>query len=334
MAIISVEAIVEESRWSLPEKPAIIGLRVDFQETERSVMSNNMLDPSVLDVARRQVSLFLKDRLSSTREVVGRVECQYEAQGVLNSSVAQGAIVRILRAELIERALLTWDIYKRLLPEDQPSSTDLSKQLKAEVTSAVDGSLDDVKQFYSKTSGLIQLPNGLPQFEELYIEARDKMETAIDEYFITRAPQTARQSVAVPLTPEPHPTLIDAERLRQLKALTATKLDVTRLVALCEELNKCYAQNCFMAVAALTRALLDHVPPVFGFDTFTEVANNYKGAKSFRESMQHLDNSARKVGDAHLHIQMRSKEILPTPTQVNFSNDLDVLLGEVVRVLS
>src|SRR6266542_5986282 len=34
MAIISVEAIVEESRWSLPEKPAIIGLRVNFQETE------------------------------------------------------------------------------------------------------------------------------------------------------------------------------------------------------------------------------------------------------------------------------------------------------------
>jgi hypothetical protein len=34
MAIISVEAIVEESRWSLHEKPAIIGVRVDFQETE------------------------------------------------------------------------------------------------------------------------------------------------------------------------------------------------------------------------------------------------------------------------------------------------------------
>jgi hypothetical protein len=182
-----------------------------------------MLDPSVLDVARRQVSLFLKDRLCSTREEVGRAKCQHAAQGILNSSVAQGAIVRILRAELIERALLTWDIYKRLLPADHPASTDLSKQLKAEVTSVVDESLDDVKQFYSETSGLVQLPNGLPQFEELYIEARDKMETAIDEYFLTRAPQLAKQSVAATLTPEPHPTLIDAERLQQLKALTATK---------------------------------------------------------------------------------------------------------------
>src|SRR5262245_15562152 len=231
MAIISVEAIAEESRWSLPEKPVIIGLRVDFHETECSVMSNTMLDPSVLDVARRQVSLFLKDRLRSTREEVGRVECQYAAQGILNSSIAQVAIVRILRDELIERALLTWDIYKRLPPADQPTSTELSKQLRAEVTSAVHGSLDDVKQTYSKTSGLIQSPNAMPQFEELYIESRDKMEAAIDEFFLNRLPQPARQSIAAPLTTEPHPTLIDAERLRQLKTLTATKLDATQLIA-------------------------------------------------------------------------------------------------------
>jgi hypothetical protein len=30
----TVEIIVEESGWSPPEKPAIVGLRVDFQETE------------------------------------------------------------------------------------------------------------------------------------------------------------------------------------------------------------------------------------------------------------------------------------------------------------
>jgi hypothetical protein len=30
----TVEIIVEESGWSPPERPAIVGLRVDFQETE------------------------------------------------------------------------------------------------------------------------------------------------------------------------------------------------------------------------------------------------------------------------------------------------------------
>ena len=66
---------------------------------------------------------------------------------------------------------------------------------------------------------------------------------------------------------------------------------------------------------------------------FGEVANNYAATKSFRESMQHLENSARNIGDAHLHVQIRKRESLPTPTQVNFSNDLDVLLGEIVRIL-
>ena len=77
-----------------------------------------------------RASLFLNDRLRSTREELGRVECQHAAQGTLNSSIAQSAIVRILRAELIERALLTWDIYKRFLPADQLPSTDLTQTTK------------------------------------------------------------------------------------------------------------------------------------------------------------------------------------------------------------
>jgi len=49
--------------------------------------------------------------------------------------------------------------------------------------------------------------------------------------------------------------------------------------------------------------------------------------------MAHLENSARRIADAHLHTQIRARETLPTATQVNFSNDLDVLLAEIVRIL-
>lgn len=46
----------------------------------------------------------------------------------------------------------------------------------------------------------------------------------------------------------------------------------------------------------LTRGLLDHVPPLFGRSSFAEVANNYSGGgRSFKETMHHLENSARKV---------------------------------------
>jgi hypothetical protein len=48
--------------------------------------------------------------------------------------------------------------------------------------------------------------------------------------------------------------------------------------------------------------------------------------------MEHLSNS-RDISDRTLHSQIRSKEALPNKTQVNFANDLDALLEEIVRIL-
>ena len=80
------------------------------------------------------------------------------------------------------------------------------------------------------------------------------------------------------------------------------------------------------------KLLIDHIPPIFGCGNFSEVSNNYRGSKSFKQSMKHLQNSARSIGDAHLHTQIRNKETLPTLAQVNFHNDIDVLLSEIVRL--
>lgn len=49
--------------------------------------------------------------------------------------------------------------------------------------------------------------------------------------------------------------------------------------------------------------------------------------------MDHLQKSSRKIADSHLHIMIRKKEVLPNATQVDFKNDLDRLLGEIVRIL-
>lgn len=135
-------------------------------------------------------------------------------------------------------------------------------------------------------------------------------------------------------SPEPLPyRFIDRARLEQLKSIQGKRFDLSKVIRLCEEIDFCFRNDCHLAVAALTRALLDHVPPIFGTKTFAETANNYAGSRSFKESMQHLESSARKIGDAHLHTQIRDKESLPSATQVNFSNDVDVLLAEIVRIL-
>jgi hypothetical protein len=82
----------------------------------------------------------------------------------------------------------------------------------------------------------------------------------------------------------------------------------------------------------LPRAILDHVPPIFGAQTFAEVSSCYAGSKSFKASMQTLENSLRNIADQHLHCQIRPSEVLPNAKQVNFGNDLDVLLSEIVRI--
>jgi hypothetical protein len=125
---------------------------------------------------------------------------------------------------------------------------------------------------------------------------------------------------------------VDLDRIEEMRAITSSSFDLVKLIELCEELNTCYANDCFLAVTMLTRCILDHIPPIFGYQDFNQVANNY-GGRSFKKSMQHLQNSSRNIADFHLHQPIRDKESLPSRVQVNFSNDLDVLLAEIVRVL-
>jgi hypothetical protein len=67
--------------------------------------------------------------------------------------------------------------------------------------------------------------------------------------------------------------------------------------------------------------------------TFVEVASNYNGSKPFKEAMKHSDESMRRVADAHLHVQIRKRETLPEFQQVDFRSPLDMLLGEIIRIL-
>ena len=111
------------------------------------------------------------------------------------------------------------------------------------------------------------------------------------------------------------------------------KYDLNKLIRMCKELNDNYSLNNYLACGMLIRAILDHVPPIFDKKTFPEVANNY-GTKSFRDIVLPLEDTARKISDSYLHNPIRKKELLPNKTQVSFQPNMDVLLSEIVRVLS
>lgn len=125
---------------------------------------------------------------------------------------------------------------------------------------------------------------------------------------------------------------VDRSRIEELRALQSPSFDLRRLVRMCEELNACFAAGHLLASAMLVRAIVDHVPPIFGAETFSAYANHI-GSKSLKGTMLHLNVSMRNIADGVLHQQIRSSEDLPTASQVDFRQDLGVLLGEIVRVL-
>ena len=132
-------------------------------------------------------------------------------------------------------------------------------------------------------------------------------------------------------TPPPY---ISDEIISSLRTINS-KYDLSKLIELCEEINKCYNDKSYYAVGILNRVILDHIPPVFGhFEKFKEVFNSYSGSRSFREHIENLDLLTRKVADDYAHGLIKAKENLANPIQVNFSSSFDVLLHEIIRILS
>ena len=126
---------------------------------------------------------------------------------------------------------------------------------------------------------------------------------------------------------------ISEERITELSDIDSKKFATSKLIRLLREINVAYNNDSHLSVGILVRAMIDHIPPIFGVTTFPEVANNYKGTKSFNASMRRLNDSLRNLADSYLHVQIRKIESLPTAIQVDFRAEVDALLSEVSRVL-
>lgn len=134
----------------------------------------------------------------------------------------------------------------------------------------------------------------------------------------------------------PTPPFINEGRLQEIRDISSkpSKFDYRRLIKLCEELNSSYSNGNYYATAMLTRAIMDHVPPIFGQDTFNKVANNYAtDNQSFKGAMDKL-NIQKHISDGFLHQRIRKSETLPDAEEVNVSPAINQLLREIVRILT
>jgi len=171
-----------------------------------------------------------------------------------------------------------------------------------------------VKSDLEQTGGMRDI-GGPPELRELAWEWLREQEGAV---------------AAKARTPAAGLALIAESRIDELRKLSLAKFDFRKLIRLCEEINIAYAGGCHFATAMLTRALLDHVPPIFGKGNFDEVADHH-GGKSVKEALRHLNSTSKSVAHVLLHEQIGKHVTLPTAQQVDCRQPLDLLLAEIVK---
>jgi hypothetical protein len=124
-------------------------------------------------------------------------------------------------------------------------------------------------------------------------------------------------------------SFVDPQIIEQLRLVENSMFDLSKVIRFCEELNSSFNASNYLASTLLLRAIINHIPPIFGHTTFQQVVSQV--SKSRRELFKPLDQVARDVADLHTHDLIRHKEVLPSKNQLEpFKVNLEVLLQEVL----
>jgi hypothetical protein len=295
-----------------------------------------MLDPKVTELADRMIRVQFEKRRKQLGYDIAKTQSDAALHGAGGRSSAVVQLVYDHCARDVElRAGIVWETLKTLLSE---TGVELSDTLPSDFRNEVLKYQESIVLDASISLDTVAKNAGFPSKHLAgALEHALAIVHADIDLFIFSLHRQAKVSQDAAQKQEAAQQLaghyVDATRIDELKSLDQHSFDFSKLIRMCEELNICYADGCYFAVAMLVRSILDHVPPIFGCKGFSEVVNNHSAGKSFKDSMAHLENSSRKIADTHLHGQIRKSESLPNRTQVNFSNDIDVLLAEVIRVL-
>ncbi|WP_180288951.1 hypothetical protein [Streptomyces sp. ScaeMP-e48] len=121
------------------------------------------------------------------------------------------------------------------------------------------------------------------------------------------------------------------EELEQKQGQTTWSLD--KLLQLLRELNDCYAEDHVYACHALVRAVIDHVPPILGANSFESAVSNYKWTRTDKKYMTRLLEFKNQADDV-LHRRIRpSKDVIAMHDLLPFGAYLNALLRECIDKL-
>lgn len=136
--------------------------------------------------------------------------------------------------------------------------------------------------------------------------------TDVTNEFINGAPGSlaaeAIEQERLPLPAQARGPYVDARVVEAIQSKDGQgQFDVAKLLALVSELNDNFVSRHTYASHALLRAVLDHIPPAFGYVNFREVANNYPWNKTDKRYMKKLADFRDQADDAlHRPISVRA----------------------------
>jgi hypothetical protein len=122
---------------------------------------------------------------------------------------------------------------------------------------------------------------------------------------------------------------LDQGVISQLKSANSSAFDLAKLIRFCEELNDSYRRGNYLACTLLMRAIMNHIPPIFGAQTFGQVISG--SGRSVKAVLSRLEDEARPIADLHAHMLIRSRESLPTKHQVEpYKAAFEILVQEIL----
>jgi hypothetical protein len=127
--------------------------------------------------------------------------------------------------------------------------------------------------------------------------------------------------------------IVDPDLISKIEQSNGSRLNVVHLVRVLREINSSFAHGNVVGTVLLMRAVLNHVPPVFGYQSLEQVVANV--GRSLKDSYSHLEDGLRKIADFHTHKRIDQTDTYPSRAQVEpYKPQFEVLLQNVLAALA
>jgi heat shock protein HspQ len=123
---------------------------------------------------------------------------------------------------------------------------------------------------------------------------------------------------------------IDPGLVSKIRSIESSRFNLSKLVRFAEELNENYRRANYLSCALLIRAIVNHVPPLFGCSAFSQVVAG--SGRSVKAILNVLEEGARDIGDLHSHETVDRYSAPPTKNQIEpYKPSVEILFREIER---